>query len=145
MHLVKDIKPEILKEMAEMVDMGMICFYHKPSGEMDYYPDEDKNPHFDEGPWMDVIDKIEANSDDYIRVEGMSSGEGFKIMEDFIANIDHIPTHNRFVDAISRKKPFRNFNDMLFNYPDLREAWFAYKLERYIAHVKKQLAFEGLA
>jgi hypothetical protein len=144
MHLVKDIKPEIIKDMAEMLDAGMVCFYHKPSGAMDYYPDEDKNPGFDEEQWTDVIEKTEENGDDYIRVEGLDTPESFRIMEDFIAGIDDIPTHNRFIDAISRKKPFRNFSDMLFNYPDLREAWFAYKLERYIAYVKEQLAFEGL-
>ena len=40
----------------------------------------------------------------------MSSREAFKVMEDFIADINHIPTHNKFIDAISRKKPFGNFN-----------------------------------
>ncbi|HWD88994.1 MAG TPA: UPF0158 family protein [Mucilaginibacter sp.] len=139
MYLVKEIKPETLKEIAEMLDMGMVCFYHKPSGEMDYYPDELKNPGFDEEPWAETISKIEENSDDYIRFEGMSSHEAFRVMEDFIAGIDHTPTHNRFIDAISQKKPFRNFDDLLGYYPDLRQQWFTYKSERYIAYVKAQV------
>jgi hypothetical protein len=60
-------------------------------------------------------------------------------MEDFISTIYDIPTHNKFINAISRKKPFRNFSDQLFYYPKLREEWFAYKNHRYIEFVKEQL------
>jgi len=139
MYLVKEITPETLKDIAEMLDMGMVCFYHKPSGEMDYYPNDLKNLSFDEEPWAETINKIEANLDDYIRFEGMSSHEAFGIMEDFVGGIDHIPTHNKCIDAISQKKPFRNFNDLLGYYPDLRQEWFSYKLERYMAYVKTQV------
>ncbi|HEY4322328.1 MAG TPA: UPF0158 family protein [Mucilaginibacter sp.] len=139
MHLVREIKPEMIKEIAEMLDTGMLCFYNKKTGEMDSYPDELKNPGFDEEPWTETIDKIDQNYGDYIRFEGMSSHEGFKVMEDFIAGIKHIQTHNKFIDVISRKKPFRNFNDLLHYYPGLRQEWFTYKLERYIAYVKEQI------
>jgi hypothetical protein len=137
-----DIKPEMLKEIAEMLDMGMVCFYHKTNGEMEYYPDEMRNPGFDDELWAEVIDKVDENYGDYLRFEGMSSSESFRVMENFISNIDDIPTHNKFIDAISRKKPFRQFSDLLFDYPELREQWFAYKSESYIEYVKDQIAFE---
>jgi len=140
MHLVKEITPEIIKDIAEMLDMGMVCFYHKPTGTMDYYPDEFRNPGCDEELWAEVIDKIAENYGDYQRFKGMSSREAFKVMEDFIADINHIPTHNKFIDAISRKKPFGNFNHLLQYHPNLREEWFKYKLERGIEYVKDQIA-----
>jgi len=139
MHLVKEITPEIIKDIAEMLDMGMVCFYHKPTGTMDYYPDEFRDPGYDEEPWAEVIDKIAENYGEYQRFEGMSSPEAFKVMEDFIAGINHLPTHNKFIEAISRKKPFANFNHLLHDYPDLREEWFKYKLARGIAYVKEQI------
>lgn len=122
-----------------MLDTGMVCFYHKPSGEMDCYPDELRNPGFDEEPWAEIMNKIEENYSDYIRFEGMNSHEAFRVMEDFIAEINNIPTHNKFISAISRKKPFSNFNNLLHYYPELREKWFKYKLERYIEYVKEQI------
>ena len=137
-----DIKPEMLKEIAEMLDAGMVCFYHKTTGEMEYYPDEDSNPGFDDEAWADVIEKVDADYDNYLRFEGMSSSESFRVMEGFISNIEDIPTHNAFIEAISRKKPFRQFGELLFNYPDLREQWFVYKSESYIDYVKEQMEFE---
>jgi hypothetical protein len=137
-----DIKPEMLKEIAEQLDTGMVCFYHKISGEMECYPDELRNPGYDEEMWEDIINKVEQNEDDYLRFEGMSSFESFGVMESFVSNIEHIPTHNKFIDALSRKKPFRNFSDLLFYYPELREEWFVYKLDRYIDFVKGQIEFE---
>ena len=122
-----------------MLDIGMLCFYHKTNHELESYPDETRNPGFDEEPWAEVIDKVEENYADYIRFEGMSSSEAFRVMEYFISDIDHIPTHNKFINAISRKKPFAHFNDLLLDYPKLRQQWFAYKLERYIEFVQDQL------
>ena len=125
-----------------MLDAGMVCFYHKTSGELECYPDELRNPGFDEELWVEVINKVDVNYGDYLRFEGMSSSESFRVMENFISNIDDAPTHNKFIDAISRKKPFRHFGDLLFDYPELREQWFAYKNECYIEYVKEQIEFE---
>ena len=132
------ITPEALKEIAEQLDTGMVCFYHKTSGKIESYPDEISNPGFDEEFWTDVIDKVEENLGDYLRFEPMRSSEAFRIIEAFIDGIPDIPTHNSFIDAVSRKKPFRQFNDLLHDYPELRSQWFAYKLECYIEFVKEQ-------
>jgi hypothetical protein len=31
---------ETIKEIAQELDMGMKCFYHIPTGELESYPDE---------------------------------------------------------------------------------------------------------
>jgi hypothetical protein len=140
--MVIEIKPEIINEIAEWLEMGMVCFYHKTTGEIEYYPDELRNPGYDDELLAETINKVDKNYGDYLRFEGMASFEAFRVMEYFIDDITHIPTHNKFIDAISRKKPFRRFNDLLNYYPDLREQWFAFKREAYIKYVKKQLPFD---
>jgi len=137
-----EIKPEIIKEIAEMLDTGMVCFYNKINGELECYPGEFQNPGFDEEMWTEVIDKVEENYGDYIRFESMSSSEAFRVMENFIDDIGDTPIHNKFKDAILRKKPFRCFNDLLLDYPELRKQWFAYKLEKYIESVVEQIELE---
>jgi len=138
-----EIKPEMIKEIAEMLDAGMVCFYHKINGELEYYPDDSRSHSFDDEAWADVIDKVDENYGDYLRFEGMSSSESFSVMENFIRNvIEDIPTHNKFIEAISRKKPFRQFNDQLLYYPELRQQWFAFKNDCYIEFVKEQIEFE---
>jgi len=133
-----EIKPELLKEIAEYLDAGMLCFYNKTNGKLETYPEglEDSGL---EDDWAEVTGKIEASPDDYLQIEKMNSVEAFEIMENFINSINHIPAHNKFIDAISHKKPFAHFNDMLPYYPDLREQWFAYKLQNYIEFVKNQV------
>jgi len=133
-----EIKPQLLKEIAEYLDTGMLCFYNKINGELETYPEALEDSGL-EDEWAEEIGKIEAAPDDYLGIEKMSSHEAFEVMENFINGINHIPTHNKFIDAISRKKPFAHFNNLLSYYPDLREQWFAYKLQSYIEFVKRQV------
>ncbi len=99
-----EIKTETLKEIAEYLAMGMVCFYHKTNCQLVYFPDELESSGYEE-EWADETGKIEAAPDDYFEFEKMGSHESFKVMERFISdNISHIPTHNKFIDAISRKK-----------------------------------------
>jgi hypothetical protein len=133
-----EIKTETLNEIAQYLDMGMLCFYHKTNGELVYYPEE-LELSGDEEEWADETEKIEAAPDDYFEFEKMSSHEAFKVMERFVRDIAHLPTLNKFVDAISRKKPFANFNNLISYYPELRQEWFTYKNERYIDFVKDQV------
>lgn len=134
-----NISPETIKEIAEELDMGMKCFYHIPTGELESFPDELKgHAGMDDELWEDTINKIDENFHEYIRFEGMESDESFGIMEDFVAEIADERIRQRFEDAIGYRKPFQNFKHLLLSYPDLREQWFAYKNQRFIEFVKEQ-------
>lgn len=133
------ITPEKLKQIADDLDTGMVCYYHKVTGEIEVYPHELSNPGFDEEFWEDVMDKVSESREEYMSFEPMDSRESFQVIENFIAQIDDIPTHNKFIEAVSRKRPFANFKDMLHYYPELREQWFVFKNEAYIDYVKEQV------
>ncbi len=60
-----------------------------------------------------------------------------------MTTIENAFTHTRFTDALSHKGPFRNFNNLLHEYPKLKQQWFEYKNGRYIAYVKQLVAFEN--
>lgn len=134
-----NISPEKIKEIAEQLDLGMKCFYHIPTGELEYFPDELKgHAGFDEELWEDSINKVEENYLEYIPFEGMESHESFRIIEDFVSMIADEKVRQRFEDAIGYRKPFQNFKQLLLGYPVLREQWFAYKDQCYIEFVKGQ-------
>ena len=134
-----NIPPEKIKEIAEELDMGMKCFYHIPTGELESFPDELKgHAGMDDELWEDTINKIDEKFHEYIRFEGMESDESFRIMEDFADIIEDAKIRLRFEDAIGNRKPFQNFKHLLLSYPDLREQWFVYKNQRYIDFVKDQ-------
>jgi CRP-like cAMP-binding protein len=129
------ISPKVIKEIAEYLDAGMKCYYHIATGSVEYCPDEP----FELESWQDIIDKIEENPDDYIAFEAMESRESFRMMENFIESIEDSNTRQRFEDAIAYRKPFQNFKQLLANYPDLRQKWFTYKEQGFIAWVQEQL------
>jgi hypothetical protein len=134
------IPKEMIKEIADYLDGGMICFFHKPTGQLEYYPDEMRSfAGFDEEIWQETMDKVEANYDEYIRFEGMDSRESFGVLEEFVETIADETIRQRFEDAISFKKPFQNFKQLLLNYPELRQQWFAFKDKRYIEWVCERI------
>ena len=139
-----EIALEIIKRIVDELDTGFLCFYHKTTGELESYPDENSNPGFDEEPWEEVMDKVEENRDNYLEFEPMSSHESFRVMENFIAQIEDIPTHNKLIGVISRKRPFANFKYALFEYPFLRERWFRFHHEAYTEYVQEQIDVANL-
>lgn len=82
------ITPQILKQIAEELDMGIVCYCHKTTGELEIYPDENHNPGFDGEFWEDVMNKVSENRDDYIEFEPMSSRESIRVMENFVGQIE---------------------------------------------------------
>jgi hypothetical protein len=137
-----EIKPEVIKEIAGWLDTGMLCFYHKTTGQLESYPENLEDSGM-EDMWSEVTEKIEANPDDYIAFEPMPSPEAFRVMETFVSTIEDTSTHTRFTDALSYKGPFKNFSNLLHHYPELREQWFMYKSASYIAYVEQLIAFEN--
>ncbi|MFC3108404.1 UPF0158 family protein [Undibacterium arcticum] len=63
----------------------------------------------------------------YLWIEPIDSHESYRIMEDFIATVDAPNASARLAHAIEGAKPFRRFRDALYDFPSLREAWFAFE------------------
>ncbi|MCW3111065.1 MAG: hypothetical protein JWQ09_5571 [Segetibacter sp.] len=130
---------EMKKEIAGFLESGMKCFYHISSAELEWFPDEFKHPHMEHSEWEEVMEKIDEHFDEYLPFEGMESHESFEIMEDFINEIPDKIIQAKFANKIQRRKPFQQFKDMLFDYPELRQQWFAYKDKRYIEYIEEQV------
>jgi hypothetical protein len=134
------ISTDKIKEIAEQLESGMKCFYHLPTGDLEYYPDElAGHAGFDEEPWQESIDKVEENYAEYVQFEAMDTHESFKMMETFINEIPEENIRQRFEDAISYRKPFQNFKQLLPNYPELRQQWFSFRDQQYIDWVQQQI------
>ena len=140
MFMPVSIPDETIKDIVEYLDSGMICFFHIPTGKLEYYPDELRgHAGFDEELWQETIDKVENNHHEFIRFEAMESHASFGILEAFVAVIAEERIRQRFEDAISFKNPFQKFKQLLHNYPKLRLQWFDFKNQRYRKWVYEQL------
>lgn len=71
----------------------------------------------------------------YLMIPTRFPKDDFVIMECFVyEKIQDDAIAEKFTEAIGRRRPFRHFKDLLFDYPDLQEQWFAY----YREHLKNQ-------
>jgi len=99
---------------------------------MDFFPDE-------ENPWQEVIDKIENNWGDYIRIEPMNSHQSYAVMESFAYQLEADGFRKKLLTSLNRPKPFRNFN-YLIQESDFRQEWFDFRQERNIEWVREQIS-----
>jgi predicted small metal-binding protein len=134
------ITPEKINDIAQELEMGMLCYYHIATGELESVPDEMKgHAGFEEEMWEDVLQKVKKNREQYICFEAPDSKDSFRIMEQYAAGITEQATRNQLFDALGGRKPFANFKFALQQYPDLLQQWYSFKQEHYMEFVQRQL------
>lgn len=79
-----------------------------------------------------------------IRVDPLPSVVGYSDMEDFAARVREPRTRDVLEQAIAGRGAFRRFKDALLDYPDLRQAWFAFHDARGERRAIEWLAERGL-
>jgi len=132
-----ELSKKQIYEIAEELEMGLICYVHKETKKIIVLPDFDDPLAVDEDVWAEPIEEIESNFQDYEKIEKMSSREGFRIMADFTEQVTNKEIKSRLIYALERGKPFRNFKYEVDYNEDVRQQWFLYKNKRYQEYVKQ--------
>lgn len=132
-----------VNEIAEQLDFGFRVFCHKTTGNLLYIIDNQKFPDVD---WDDTDqeaqNEIEANRGAYIEIEAMSSGDSYQVMADFAGLLTDNRLQALLFRALDKRGPFRAFRDVIDNAGDYRQQWFAFKHQRYVDWVNRQLPVE---
>jgi len=134
-----ELSPKQIKEIADLLDAGLICYFNINTQEIKEIIDFDSNEYAEPDDWQEIIDEIDEHYDDYIKFERMSSHESFNIMKEFIDEVEDEKLKNRLVWALSRSHPFQNFKDEIDYNGDYREKWFEFKLGKNIEFVERQI------
>ena len=80
----------------------------------------------------------------YLKIPQIDSFEDYRDMADFIATIEDDHRRELLEVAIRGKGAFRRFKDVLYNYPDEREGWFALKEEEMRRRAMRWLEANGI-
>lgn len=128
---------ENIVEIAELLDCGMICYFHRPIGTVESHPAPNES-YFDPDPWQDIIDRVENDWGNYEQFEKMDSNQEFQTMENFAYSLTDLKFRDKILDRLSKRKPFQNFK-ILINSSDYRQDWFDFKEKAYIDHVKQHI------
>jgi len=92
----------------------------------------------------EIIDKIEKNPDRYQVVDPIESHESFKIMEGFVDALPESKAREVLWRALSRRKPFRSFNDALLAFEDIRNQWFEYREAAILEKAEEWLGWQEI-
>ena len=130
------LRNKTIKEIAELLDSGMDCYYHLPTSKIEYHPDID-DPNFEPEFWSDILNKIDRERDKYIRFEKMGSSESFRVMKNFVHSLEDSSFKNQLFSGLSKTKPFRNFKNLI-DRSDYRKSWFDFKNAAYFEFVRYQ-------
>ncbi|MBK8875140.1 MAG: hypothetical protein IPN13_15000 [Bacteroidetes bacterium] len=119
---------EQIKEIADQLDCGFRSFWHKMTGELLFVPDLNNIPLSDAEFFEDDLEKLDNNFGDYIEIEKPNSSDSFKIMANFTEQLnDNDKIKNELINALNKKKPFREFKFIIDNHGLYRQQWFDFK------------------
>ncbi len=128
-----------IKDIAEDLDCGMICYINRKTGEVKTILDSENLYEDDENPWAEDLREVEENYPDYLEIVGMDSRESFRVMADFVQRVDDVQLHEKLINALNYRKPFQNFKFIIDDAGEYRQEWFKYKEKRLMAWVKQQI------
>ena len=134
----------LVNEIAQYIDMGLICYLNTETVELstipleiyyevDHYKDAEKmKQKLDEEYGWQSVEFLDW--DNPIEFRPFPSNKSFLIMEEFTVSLpDDEKIRPRLIDALRNRKPFANFGRIVDN-SHLREEWFRYK-EQYLDNV----------
>ena len=139
---MQKIPKKIIKEIAEDIDCGMICFINTDTLETEKVPqtffEDPEEYEMMTGMTVEEMGLKYLDWENYISVEPLESYVSFKIMEDFVKTITDEILQNKLIDALNRRKPFANFKSIIDD-SDFRQDWFDFKQQQSEEHVSKIL------
>jgi len=134
------LSEEIIKDVASWLDVGMVCFIHKETHKVLSMPDPIE--FYEAEGFEDIRDEIEKNEDKYLQIDKMGSTESFGIMERFVDEVSSPEIKKRLLQALEKRKPFRNFKYEIDQLGEEREQWFKFKSRAYQEWVKNEISFQ---
>lgn len=130
---------DVLKGIAGNLDACNNCWYHIPTGEVLWAPNRERNFDMDDEIWADVFEEIDEKMDECIPFEWLETHESLRIMQSFAENeLADKALRAKLITTLNDRKPFRQFKVVIDN-SSYRQAWFDFKEQWYIGHVKNML------
>ncbi len=122
--------------------MGLKIFINKKTYEIRSILDPGDR-YVDPVVWEKSLKIIEKEWEEYSCLTKMDSWESFKVMEDFIDEINDEKLKNDLVKILNQKKPFANFKSEI-EISLYQQKWADFCDLKYEEYVRSELVSEGL-
>jgi hypothetical protein len=131
---------EQIKEIAEQLDCGFRCFWNRKTGELIFIPNTERHPDMDIEAWSDELELLDSDFDDYQEIDQLEPSDSFKIMEDFVYTLDDSnKLKSSLIEALNKRKPFKEFKFVIDNSGKYRQMWFDFKNQELQKWVQNKL------
>ena len=130
-----------IDEIAQEIEGGMKVYINRETYEIK--PIFDWEDSFgDTEEWEEEQEAIEEEWANFAVVSKMESREAFRVMEDFLSEVQDVELQQHLVRILERKSPFANFKEVVES-SQYRENWFDFRSNATKNYIKEQLEFEG--
>jgi hypothetical protein len=133
---IMKITAKQINEIAQQLEAGMKVFINRET--LEYKSVLDWDEMVDPEPWEEMTETIENEWPDAIILEKMDTREAFRVMEDFIDEIQE-----DLIKILSRRSPFANFKAEV-DTSEYRELWFSFRTKKYEYYIRDRLSAEGI-
>lgn len=129
----------VIKEIAQHLDSGSTCYINRNTGEIKVI--ENAKEVRAEGDEEAIalrkaeVAELEAKSERFLKMEPMPSNYYLQVMRDFIEELREPDVMKQLSNALNRKKPMRNFTQVVSSDEILGQHWFNFKSEEYQRYV----------
>jgi predicted nucleotidyltransferase len=128
--MLAPVRFERMKEMTmldlDRVDLGELCSALEDNmPEHDWWLDPDTGELEFRSAYFDEYDE-DLDERELVHVEPIGSDEAYGDMEDFTERVRDPRARDLLERAIAGRGAFRRFKDTLFEFPQLRDAWFTF-------------------
>ncbi len=130
-----------IREIAQLLEAGMKVFLNRET--LEYRSILDWDDMVDPEPWEEEMEKIDTEWADYIVISKMESRDAFRIMEDFLYEVDDQKQRENLIKILGRRSPFANFKAEIES-SDYRQKWFDFRTKNFEDHVREQLDDENI-
>jgi hypothetical protein len=111
-------------------------FFDRQTGEVLSFLEEDMEE--------EDRERLDAAPDRYLLIEPAPSSVGYEVMSDFVETLPEGKVPGELVRALRQRHPFRRFQDVLLNYPAIREDWFRFHEQAFMKIIQEWLDDYGV-
>ncbi len=127
-----------VSRIADSLLAGLICYFNPYTLEVEDIPEimvqDPEEFELMTGESDDSLELKHKNWTKCIEIEPMESHESFKVMENFIDEVQDYKLKEKLINTLNRKKPFANFKFLVEN-TDYRQQWFDFRQKHYKDYV----------
>ena len=121
---------EVVKSMANSLLAGLLCFLNLDTLEVEDMPrelaDDPEEYEMVTGEKLENAGLKHESWQNCITITPMESNESFRIMENFVDEVNDASLQEQLVKALNRRRPFANFKYIVES-SDYRQQWFDFR------------------